>query len=85
MPLLLASVALLLVYFVCLSTYRLFLSPLAKVPGPWVAAATGWYEFYWDCLMQGQYVFKIEEMHEKYGLSPRTSLRGSGFKLIDRL
>jgi len=57
----------LLVYVLGLILFRLFLSPLARVPGPIIAAATGWYEFYWDCLKQGQYVFRIQEMHKKYG------------------
>lgn len=71
MPLLLALIALLFGYVLCLSISRLFFSPLANVPGPWVAAATGWYETYWDCFMQGRFMFKIEEMHKKYGLSLR--------------
>ena len=47
--------------------YRLFLSPLAKIPGPKLAALTSWYEFYYDVVQPGQYVFKIKDMHKKYG------------------
>jgi hypothetical protein len=47
--------------------YNLFLSPLAKFPGPKLAAVTSWYEFYWDGVHKGQYYFRIEEMHKKYG------------------
>lgn len=47
--------------------YRLYLSPLAKFPGPKIAAATGWYEFYYDYWLSGQYIFEIERMHQKYG------------------
>ncbi|KAH8697083.1 putative cytochrome P450 [Talaromyces proteolyticus] len=50
-----------------LAVYRLFFSPLAAIPGPKLAAATAWYEFYWDCPKQGHYMFKIEQMHQKYG------------------
>lgn len=50
--------------------YRLFLSPLARFPGPKLAAATLWYEFYYDVVKQGQYTFKIKELHERYGLLP---------------
>lgn len=50
-----------------LVTYRLYLSPLAKIPGPTLAAATGWYEFYYDCLSAGRYIFEIERMHNTYG------------------
>lgn len=49
--------------------YRLCFHPLAKFPGPRLAAATLWYEFYFDCILYGQYTFKIGQMHEKYGLS----------------
>lgn len=49
--------------------YRLYFHPLAKFPGPRLAAATLWYEFYYDCLLFGQYTFKIGRMHEKYGLA----------------
>jgi hypothetical protein len=50
-----------------LVTYRLVLSPLAGVPGPKIAAATAWYEFYWDCAQQGRFLFKIQDMHRRYG------------------
>ena len=59
---------------ICASTiygiiYRLLLSPLAAIPGPKLAAVTSWYEFYYDVIQPGQYVFKIKELHEKYGIS----------------
>lgn len=47
--------------------YRLFLSPLAKIPGPKLAALTSWYEFYYDVIKQGKYVWKIKDLHEEYG------------------
>ena len=59
--------ALLLFQFICLSIYRLRLSPLAGFPGPKVVAVTGWYEFYYDVLKNGKYIFEIEKMHKKYG------------------
>lgn len=49
--------------------YRLYFHPLAKFPGPKLAAATLWYEFFYDCIRFGQYTFQIGRMHEKYGLS----------------
>jgi hypothetical protein len=52
-----------------LALYRLFFSPLAAIPGPRLAAATAWYEFYWDCPRKGHYMFKIEQMHREYGIS----------------
>lgn len=55
------------IYTVVLVIYRLFLSPLANVPGPKIAAATGWYESYYDCLRAGTYMFEIERMHKLFG------------------
>jgi hypothetical protein len=26
-----------------------------------------WYQFYYDVIKQGQYTFKLRELHEKYG------------------
>lgn len=54
-------------YTLILVVHRLFVSPLAKFPGPKIAAVTSWYEFYHDYFRRGQYVFKIKEMHDKYG------------------
>jgi hypothetical protein len=54
-------------YAVCLVIYRLFLSPLAKFPGPKIAAATHYYEFYYNFWLQGKYIYNIEEMHKKCG------------------
>ena len=48
--------------------YRLCLNPLASIPGPKLAAATRWYEFYYDCVLPGKFFLEIERMHESYGL-----------------
>ncbi|KAI1292699.1 cytochrome P450 [Xylaria venustula] len=53
--------------YVFIIIYRLYLSPLAPFPGSKLAAATGWYEFYYDYWLNGQYIFEIERMHKKYG------------------
>ena len=55
------------VYFVTVAVYRLYLSPLAKFPGPKLAALTYGVEFYHDVLRRGQYTFEILKMHEMYG------------------
>ncbi|TIC93610.1 Trichodiene oxygenase [Colletotrichum higginsianum] len=47
--------------------YRLYLSPLRNFPGPKLAAATLWYEFYYDVVRGGQYSFHIAKLHEAYG------------------
>jgi hypothetical protein len=56
-----------LLYCVAVVTYRLYLSPLSKFPGPKLAAATLLYEAYYDVIKGGQYTFKIKELHEQYG------------------
>jgi hypothetical protein len=50
-----------------LTIYRLCFSPIAHFPGPKLAAATFWYEFYYDVILGGQYYFKIKRLHEQYG------------------
>jgi hypothetical protein len=49
---------------------RLYLHPLAHIPGPKLAALTWWYEFYYDIIQPGQYVFHIQELHKQYGTPP---------------
>jgi hypothetical protein len=51
----------------CLAVYRLYLSPIAKFPGPKVAAATYLYEGYYDVVKRGKYTFKIRDLHAQYG------------------
>jgi hypothetical protein len=55
-------------YIVSLVVYRLLLSPLARVPGPKLAALSFWYERYYDVFEHGRYVFKIKDLHDQYGM-----------------
>ena len=61
------------VYVLWLAISRLWLSPIAHFPGPKLAALTMWYEFYYDSFLEGQYTFRIAEMHRKYGPIVRIS------------
>lgn len=62
-----------LLYLIALAIYRLYLSPIAKFPGPKLAALTLWYEFYHDVVRGGQYCFKINELHDQYGKGNSTT------------
>lgn len=48
---------------------RLYFHPLSHIPGPKLAALTWWYEFYFDGIQPGRYVFQIQELHKQYGVS----------------
>ncbi|KAI1761930.1 cytochrome P450 [Hypoxylon sp. FL1150] len=69
------TLASIVVYFVTVALYRLYLHPLSRIPGPKLAALTHWYEAYYDVYQNGQYTFKIKNLHEEYGpiirISPR--------------
>lgn len=65
---------LLLVWTLYSALWRLFLSPIACVPGPKLAVLTWWYEFYYDAVLPGKYIFKIQELHKQYG-GPNPHLR----------
>ncbi len=69
----LLKLALVLLYGSVIYTFflvvgRLYLSPLAAYPGPKLAALTNWYEFYYDVIQQGQFTWKIQELHKQYGM-----------------
>lgn len=55
------------IYTICLFAYRLLLSPLARFPGPKLAAITSWYEVYFDVVLDGRFMWEIDRMHEEYG------------------
>lgn len=59
--------ALLLVSYVVRTIYSVYFGPLAKFPGPKLAATTLLYEFYYDLICKGQYTWKIKELHQEYG------------------
>jgi hypothetical protein len=50
-----------------LAIYRLYFSPLAKFPGPKLAALSKWYEGYYEIVHNGKYSREIDRMHDVYG------------------
>ncbi|KAI1122577.1 trichodiene oxygenase [Nemania abortiva] len=59
--------AVLVLYLAGIIFYRLTLHPLARFPGPKLAAITRWYEAYYDIVLDGQYTLKLANLHKKYG------------------
>ncbi|KEZ38926.1 hypothetical protein SAPIO_CDS10264 [Scedosporium apiospermum] len=55
------------IYVFWLVVYRLYLSPVARFPGPRLAALTNWYEFYYDVIREGEFTWHIQKLHKKYG------------------
>ena len=54
-------------YGVLLAVYRLFFHPLRAFPGPKLSAATSWYEFYYEIIQPGSWLWEIQRLHEVYG------------------
>lgn len=61
------AAAIWMAYIVFGAIYRLYFHPLSRFPGPTVAGLTRWYEFYYDVIKPGQFIWKIESLHRKYG------------------
>ena len=65
--LLLAALTSFIGYIFFLYIYRIYFSPLSHIPGPKLAAATRWHEFYYDAVKVGQFYREVEQMHRDYG------------------
>ncbi|KAK7185562.1 hypothetical protein DPSP01_010758 [Paraphaeosphaeria sporulosa] len=70
-----------LAYAIFVLYRRLYLSPVAHFPGPKLAAATYWYEFYYDIILGGKYIWKVQEMHREYG--PVIRINPGGLHVAD--
>ena len=57
-----------LIYTVYGVFWRLVLSPLAKYPGPKLAALTGWYETFYEIVLRGRFPWEVERLHDLYGI-----------------
>jgi hypothetical protein len=57
----------LILYSLGLLIYRLFLHPLARFPGPKIAAVTSFYEGWFEIVRKGQYSKEISRLHDVYG------------------
>lgn len=70
-----------LIYVTLVVIYRVWLSPLAKFPGPRLAAATGLYEAYFQLLKGATFTWHIDHLHEIYG--PIIRIRPSELHIKD--
>ena len=55
------------IYVFSVAIYRLYLSPIAKFPGRKLSILTPWYEFYYQAVKGGKFIWEVEKMHEEYG------------------
>lgn len=61
-----------LVYCLFLGLYRILWHPIAKIPGPMLAASKGLYEAYHDIVQGGTFIKQYPSWHQKYGKKARS-------------
>lgn len=49
--------------------YSLWFHPLRHIPGPWSTKICGWYEFYTNIWLDGQWCKTYPDLHKRYGMS----------------
>ncbi|KEY67210.1 Sat11 [Stachybotrys chartarum IBT 7711] len=62
-------------YLLCICFYNIYLHPLRHIPGSKLAVMGPYLEFYHEVIRQGQYLWEIEKMHDKYGPIVRVNER----------
>jgi hypothetical protein len=50
------------------ATCNIYFHPLSKFPGSKMAVCSSLYEFYYDVMRRGMFMWEIEKMHERYGM-----------------
>jgi hypothetical protein len=53
--------------FILKCIVEIYWHPLSGFPGPILALIGPFYEFYYDVIKDGTFLWEIEKMHEKYG------------------
>lgn len=63
-----------IVFVACVIGYRLLLVPIARFPGPKLAAATSLYEAYFQWIKRGGrwYYIEVNRMHDRYGMGAQS-------------
>jgi hypothetical protein len=57
-----------LIWAVSVAVYQIYFHPLAKFPGPKLAALSTWYEGYYDVIKsKGRFTWELARLHEQYG------------------
>ncbi|KAF1738051.1 Trichodiene oxygenase [Beauveria bassiana] len=63
------------VYFIYTCFYNIYLHPLRHIPGSKWAVIGPYLEFYHEVIRDGQYLWEIEKMHQKFGPIIRVNAR----------
>lgn len=57
------------VYFLWTCVYNIYLHPLRHIPGSKWAIIGPYLEFYHEVIRDGQYLWELEKMHKKFGMT----------------
>ncbi|EFY85402.1 trichodiene oxygenase [Metarhizium acridum CQMa 102] len=52
--------------YICMCLYNLYLHPLRHFPGPKLAVLGRFHEFWFDVIQDGQFLWEIGKMHDRY-------------------